>query len=37
MLIQSGGPLQPDVFSLLRRKEEMLALLLEENGTEDPA
>jgi len=37
MVIQSGGPLHPDVFSLLRRKEEMLALLLEENGTEDPA
>jgi hypothetical protein len=27
----------PDVFSLLRRKEETLALLLEESGTEDPA
>jgi hypothetical protein len=37
MLIQSGGPLHPDVFSILRRKQETLALLLEENGTEDPA
>jgi hypothetical protein len=37
MLIQSGGPLHPDVFSLLRRKEETLALLLEENVRKDPA